>query len=487
MSIDSRLAAKLARVKGLPSPPRVAMRIIEAARDPDISLAKVAEVVTADPVISAKIMRMANSAAYTTRGNCTTLRRALLTLGLDATLIVALSFSLVISLKRDKSAGLDHDYFWRRSLMAATAAAALANALKRTDGEALFLAALLQDIGMLALDKCEPSVYSGAGDLQRDHLALSEFEVGQLGCDHADVGGWLLDRWKLPQELVEAVISSHDRRVFADDEFARCVALSGPLADVWLASDWNHSFRQLVSMAVDRLGLDDTQLCIVLDSLRSRIPETESMFEKDLLHPETGFAALEEARELVMERSVFPANNERAVGEQTHAPVTLLRLQHRTELNEILLKEFQTARAAGVPVGVVMAGIDSLDHVIEKHGTDTADRLLREAARVMLAQRGSRVVGQYSRNEIIVLLENCNHEATRLAGRRILREFRSVLERFSGENNVQVSLALGVAAMDEDHSFDNLASLLSATQSALANARFGSLATAGELSEPAEN
>ena len=208
---------------------------------------------------------------------------------------MALSFSLVISLKRDKTAGLNHEYYWRRSLLAATAASALGRALNRTDREALFLAALLQDIGMLALDKADPGLYTDAGDLQRNHNALADYEKSQLQCTHADVGEWLLKRWKLPQPLYQAVAVSHQPCATPSDEFARCVALSGPLADVWLASDWALSFRELVGIAVDSLDLDDHQLGVVLDELRDRIPETEAMFEKDLLAPVAGFAALEEA------------------------------------------------------------------------------------------------------------------------------------------------------------------------------------------------
>jgi len=303
VSINKALLRKLEKVKALPSPPRVALKIIEAARDPDISLASVAKVVTSDPVITAKIMRMANSAAYA-RPGCATLRRALLTLGLDATLIIALSFSLVISLRRDKTAGLDHEFYWRRSLLSATAASAMAKALNRTDSEALFLGGLLQDIGMLALDKCDPDLYANAADLQRDHKALARFEAERLECTHADVSAWLLTRWQLPEMLIEAVASSESPNNPDDDEFTRCVAFSGPLADVWLAADWTCAFRDLVAMAVETLGLDEVRLSMVLDELRSRVPESEAMFEKDLITPVFGITAMEEARELLMERGV---------------------------------------------------------------------------------------------------------------------------------------------------------------------------------------
>lgn len=330
MSINRTLESELEHVRGLPSPPRIAMRIIEVAKDPDANLADVAEVVTSDPVISAKILRMANSAAYAVRGGCSTLRRALLTLGLDSTLVVALSFSLVISLRRDKTTGLDREHYWRRSLLSAAAASALGKTLNRTDCEALFLTSLLQDIGMLALDKCKPELYAKIGDLGRNHRALCEYEMEQLECSHAEVGQWLLSRWQLPQVLIDAVGGSHDSMTANDDEFSKCIALSGPLADVWLSSDWSHPFRELVVMATDSLGLDEVQLGELLDDLRERIPETEAMFEKDLIDPVSGIDAMEEARELLMERGVqgIVAAKNAPESSVTIAPAALPRLQH---------------------------------------------------------------------------------------------------------------------------------------------------------------
>lgn len=487
MGVSKALEAKLEKVRGLPTPPRIAMQIIAAAEDPDISLAKVAEVVTSDPVISAKIMRMANSAAYNMRGSCNTLRRALLTLGLDATLVIALSFSLVVSLKRDKTAGLDHDYFWRRSLLSATAASALGKALNRQDCEALFLTALLQDIGMLALDKCQPDLYSQKPELLYDHSALAEFEIEQLECSHADVSQWLLNRWQLPAILVEAVGSSHDELTAIDDDFSRCVALSGPLADVWLSSDWTQSFRELVAMAVDGLDIDEMQLGALLNNLRDRIPETEAMFEKDLVNHESSLFMLEEARELLMERGVqgIIADAKQAPDGEIVSPVTLLRLQHWAQLHGALTKEFAEASRTDQNAGVIIAGISGLDHIRETHGTEPADRLLRETARAMLSNSGSRVIGQHSRNEIVLWLGGCNYDGVQLAGRRILKEFLQVQKAFAGEHNIQASLALGIAAMDTEHHYETVENLVAAAQAALERARFGNFATPDELKTPA--
>jgi len=83
-------------------------------------------------------------------------------LGLNATLTLALSFSLVKCLRGAKSNGINHPLYWRRALLAATSARALADAMHHPCPEEIFLAALLQDVGILALDQAMP-ISTGAG------------------------------------------------------------------------------------------------------------------------------------------------------------------------------------------------------------------------------------------------------------------------------------------------------------------------------------
>src|SRR5271170_4075777 len=230
--VNPEIEAKLRRLVNFPSPPGVATHIIELAQDPDIEMGKVAKALSMDSALSTKVLRIANSPLYAQRRKSENLRQALVVLGLNATLTLALSFSLVKSLRGGKSNGLNYDLYWRRALLAATAARALADALHQTLAEEIFLAALLQDVGMLALDKAVPDLYSDGERLQRNHIALAEHEKKRLQVDHAHIGGWLMEGWNLPERLHRAITHSHqlDMSFSADPVqiFDRCVALSGP-------------------------------------------------------------------------------------------------------------------------------------------------------------------------------------------------------------------------------------------------------------------
>src|SRR5260370_2330843 len=176
-------------------------------------MSKVAKALSMDSSLSTKILRIAKSPLYAQRRKSENLRQALVVLGLNATLTLALSFSLVKSLRSGKSNGLSYGLYWRRALLAATAARALGDAMHQSLAEEIFLAALLPDLGMLALDKAVPDLYFLGEPLQRSHSGLAEHEKKRLQVDHAQIGGWLMNGWELTARLRRAIAQSHPLKI----------------------------------------------------------------------------------------------------------------------------------------------------------------------------------------------------------------------------------------------------------------------------------
>ena len=207
----------------------MATHIIELAQDPDIEMGKVAKALSMDSALSTKVLRIANSPLYAQRRKSENLRQALVVLGLNATLTLALSFSLVKSLRTGRVNGLNYPLYWRRALVWPQPPHARSrDAMRQSMAEEIFLAALLQDVGMLALDQAVPDLYRGTETLQRDHAALAEHEKKRLQVDHAQVGGWLMKNWNLPERLHRAIEhshhvgSQHQRRARPDLRTLRC-------------------------------------------------------------------------------------------------------------------------------------------------------------------------------------------------------------------------------------------------------------------------
>ncbi|HET9594956.1 MAG TPA: HDOD domain-containing protein, partial [Anaeromyxobacteraceae bacterium] len=236
--MDARLEQRILACPTLPSLPAVAVEVVRLCQREEIDLPEVVKLLERDPALAAKILRFANSVSVAARSKVTTLTRALTLLGTNSVLTLALSFSLVSSRRRATRNGFDHDRYWRRALLSALAARLLAEEA-RLDREEAFLAALLQDLGMLALDEVMPGDYgrivAASGG---DHARLVEREQAALGADHAEVSAFLVSRWNLPPLVVETARGSHDpaRAAAPDAALAAavaCVHVAGALADVW--------------------------------------------------------------------------------------------------------------------------------------------------------------------------------------------------------------------------------------------------------------
>ena len=133
----------------------------------------------------------------------------------------------------------DHTHFWHRCILASLAAKILAKRVRVINQEEIFLAGLLQDLGVLVMSEAFGNEYGALYQkANQDHHALEALEQGRWKTDHCEIGAWLAETWELPEVLREAVRGSHNPSLASsEDEVSRltirCVALSGRLADMW--------------------------------------------------------------------------------------------------------------------------------------------------------------------------------------------------------------------------------------------------------------
>jgi diguanylate cyclase (GGDEF)-like protein len=486
--VNPEIEAHLRRSVNFPSPPGVATHIIELAQDPDIEMGKVAKALSMDSALSTKILRIANSALYAQRRKSENLRQALVVLGLNATLTLALSFSLVKSLRGGKPNGLNYGLYWRRALLAGTAARALGDAMHQSLAEEIFLAALLQDVGMLALDKAVPDLYSQGEALQRDHSALAEHEKKRLQVDHAEIGGWLMKGWNLPERLHRAIARSHQLELsFSSDPaqiFDRCVALSGPVADLFLLDPEQRQFAETALCAERSLGLDKMAFGQVLGTIGAMIPETEAIFETDLLarqHPEL---ILEQAREVLMLRSLHALreiNTLRAAAESSSSRAleleeetrrdALTGVYNRAYLDQFLAREFDNSTRHKWPLSVAFADLDNFKSINDNFGHQAGDRVLQATARILRGNtRESDMIARYGGEEFVVVLPATDAETARSICERIVMAFRNT-GHVIGSDHATVTISIGCATHGTQTHFDNVADLVKAADQALYTAK----------------
>jgi len=401
--LTPELRKRIESCNNLPSPPGVATKIIRLANDPEADMARIAEVLALDPAITAKILRIANSPMYARQRKTENLRQALMVIGLNATISLALSFSLLKSWgKENGTGGLDYPLYWRRALLSATASHVLARVIAVKDAEELFLACLIQDIGMMALDRAVPDLYGALGASQVRQAAVIKREQEQLGVDHAAVSGWLLDRWQFPDRTQQVVAASHEPEKVPkqgpNGVFTRCVALASAIAEVFLDTSGDRGFVELAETAQRYFDLDKEGLGELLAEIRNMIPDAESIFETEILSTAHSDEIMEEARDALMLRNLqalqtvdnlktstesLEQRTRRLEESNKRDPLT--NLYNRTYLDEFMRDAFNASVDNNTPLSVAFADLDKFKSVNDTYGHAMGDQILVTTANILKA------------------------------------------------------------------------------------------------------
>lgn len=200
-------AQALAReVADLVSLPEVYLRVKQVVDDPEASFATLAEVISVDPGLTARILRLANSAYFGFATRIATLTRAVSVLGTQQIHDFVLATSVIRLFTGIPQGLVDMERFWRTSILCGAGAKVLAERCGILDSERMFIAGVLAHIGHLVL-------YLRRSELMREihararskAIPLHAVEREILGFDYAEIGGELLAAWNLPSSLVEPV------------------------------------------------------------------------------------------------------------------------------------------------------------------------------------------------------------------------------------------------------------------------------------------
>lgn len=215
----------LAAVDALPPLPAVALRVMEVAQNPKSSASDLALVVSSDPGLSGRLLRVVNSAAYRRSREITSVQEALVTIGFVQARNMAISGAIAGAYAPDALNALFRiDTFWEHSIAVAFKAAEIAGKGRRVDVPSAFTAGILHNMGRLAVFYADPA---GLDQVVATAIAtgrsIESIEAEQMGYDHTEIGGRLAVRWKLPEAVRDAV-TQHHNDIETDQTLAGCVA-----------------------------------------------------------------------------------------------------------------------------------------------------------------------------------------------------------------------------------------------------------------------
>lgn len=201
------------RVSGLVCLPEVAIRVNEMVNDGQSSAADIGNIVSRDPGLTAKLLKIANSAIYGFSSQVDSVTRAVTIIGTRGLRDLTLGIAAIRSFEGIPNELVSMANFWNHSVACALAARSLGNACDRTTGDGLFAAGLLHDIGHLVLFHHVPDLSRQALSLVLDGIDSPELHAVEdqlLGFDHAAVGYALARRWHLPDMICECIGFHHE-------------------------------------------------------------------------------------------------------------------------------------------------------------------------------------------------------------------------------------------------------------------------------------
>lgn len=194
----------------LVSPPDIALKINDLVADERTVIEDIAGVVIRDPALTAKVLRLANSAYYGLQTKVDTVSRAVMLLGMREMQKLVCAIAAVQTFSRLSSSVTNMNTFWRHGVYVGLMAQAIARRANILHPERLFVAGVMHDIGTLVINQRFPELAEGMiRDAAGDEDLLYALEHERLGFDHAYLGGLMLQRWRLPATLSEAIGAHH--------------------------------------------------------------------------------------------------------------------------------------------------------------------------------------------------------------------------------------------------------------------------------------
>jgi putative nucleotidyltransferase with HDIG domain len=231
---EMTVADLLNRIDELPPLPAVAARVMGMADDDKTSALDLSQVLSTDQALTAKLIKISNSAYYGFARKVSTVREAVVVLGFKQVRQVAVGASMLNSFKKTSVSDdvFDLDLFWGHSIAVAVAAEGIAKKTRACRPEDAFTAGILHDIGRVVLKMTMPDQFREAVmEARQGYQSLHDAEIQHTGFDHSEVGKALGEQWKFPQHLTDAVACHHDTNLIpARHGLAGCVAQADRLA-----------------------------------------------------------------------------------------------------------------------------------------------------------------------------------------------------------------------------------------------------------------
>ncbi|HOX06126.1 MAG TPA: HDOD domain-containing protein [Planctomycetota bacterium] len=281
-SAADALAKIVGKVEALPTLPTVVARISQLIDDPGASAGDINDIISRDLALSAKILRLVNSAFYGFPRRISSMTHAVVILGFTTVRNIALSAYVFDAFDTSKLP-FGHRNFWMHSVGTAVGADVLAMRAGLPSNDDAFVSGLLHDIGKLVMYQHAQAEFAKVlTRASRDDSTFLEAEGAAISFGHAEAGALLLENWKLPERLVAGLRFHHDPAAAPDEH--RPIAAVVHLADIvtralLVGSGGDGKIPVTSEAAWQVLGLSDADIPGILDEYTAELRKAGTFLE----------------------------------------------------------------------------------------------------------------------------------------------------------------------------------------------------------------
>ena len=481
------------RGKDLPVLSGSIANILNLTNETESDVSQIADVIKKDVSLSAAILRITNSSAFGLFRKITTIDQAVMFLGFKSVRNIALGVGVFNMFPPQKKDFLSK--VWQKSIVTGLAARELCNLTGNKKKEDAFTVGLLHDIGLIAFyaydrqkaaNILEKSESAGGANLDDERL--------YMGLDHVEAGALLAERWRLPKEIIGAMMNHHKEPAekSCSGDLDHIIYLGSLAGDIFYLGRKTESIRKFTEGCLRLLEISSEDAEKLLQNIHPQLMEVASYFNIAIGSVNTYEDILDRVNEEIISITVtneaikhnlsIAFDREKALStrlEEANRDLKMLAskdpltgLFNRTFLNELLEKEWMRSRRHGTLLSVILADIDNFKRVNDTYGHQAGDLALQKVADVMKkCLRKDDYLARYGGEEFLFVLPQTGLEEACKAAERLRNAVRNLVIFFSEGKRHSLSISCGVSTALPENMDENIDLLIQRADQALYEAK----------------
>ncbi|OQZ00451.1 MAG: hypothetical protein B6D35_06585 [Candidatus Brocadia sp. UTAMX2] len=457
--------------ESLPTLPAVACKLISISSQEEIGMKEIANLVSKDASLSAKVLKIANSALYNFPVKISNVHQAASRIGLNAIRSLVLSFSFLSIKAKNAGNTFNYEMFWEKSLANAVAAKLVMAEVSKSDGEEIFISGLLQNIGELIMAGCFPKQYA---QVLQETLGSENDPAGTeeqiIGADHAYIGYEIAKKWGFPQELLIPILYHHSPQNYKDDDSklrlaVNVVHLSGIVANILYSTNPQKYHQMFLDVSKATFDFNDTIVSRIMDNVVTEINETAGLFGLHVKNHKPIEEILQEANASLssinltydqMNRELNDTKIQlqrltKELEEKNKHLENLVQLDSLTEVynqgcfQKMLENQISLAVRKNSSLSLIMIDVDYFKSINDNYGHLVGDAILKEFCALMRKSfLDHDMIFRYGGEEFAIILAGMAERDARIVAER-LRESIANHTFIVHNNKHNVTASFGVA------------------------------------------